>query len=157
MMREAAPHYEENMRNVRRIALGGALTNHQIAAMREPRVDGTVKFPTIEDAVRRGGFLAGRPEDLIEALTEVEKRDPASTSYLRYAWHPARGPARRARALSEGGDPAFRDTRTAAEAWYVWDQPRVTATRLSSPSMNFFITHRTFVDGGNSQLSALGS
>ena len=32
--------------------------------------------PTIEDAVKAGGFLAGRPEDIIEALKAVEKRYP---------------------------------------------------------------------------------
>src|SRR5215467_9078931 len=35
-----------------------------------------VKLPTIEDAVKAGGFLAGRPEDIIEALKAVEKRYP---------------------------------------------------------------------------------
>jgi alkanesulfonate monooxygenase SsuD/methylene tetrahydromethanopterin reductase-like flavin-dependent oxidoreductase (luciferase family) len=29
-----------------------------------------------EDAVKGGGFLAGRPEDIIEALKAVEKRYP---------------------------------------------------------------------------------
>jgi hypothetical protein len=48
----------------------------QIAAMRNPRLAGTVKLPTIEDAVKAGGFLAGRAEDIIEALKAVEKRHP---------------------------------------------------------------------------------
>jgi hypothetical protein len=51
-----------------------ALTDEQIAAMRDPRLAGTVKLPTIEDAVKAGGFLAGRPEDIIEQLKAVEKR-----------------------------------------------------------------------------------
>ena len=34
---------------------------------------------------------------------------------------------------------------------------RATATRPSSPSVNFLVTQRTFVDGGNSHVSALGS
>ena len=53
-----------------------ALTDEQIAAMRDPRLAGTVKLPKIEDAVNAGGFLAGRPEDIIEALKAVEKRYP---------------------------------------------------------------------------------
>jgi len=53
-----------------------ALTDEQIAAMRDPGLAGTVKLPTIEDAVKAGGFLAGRPEDIIEALKAVEKRYP---------------------------------------------------------------------------------
>ena len=53
-----------------------ALTDEQIAAMRDPRLVGTVKLPTIEDAVKAGGFLAGWPEDIIEQLKAVEKRYP---------------------------------------------------------------------------------
>jgi hypothetical protein len=34
------------------------------------------KSPTIEDAVKAGGSLAGRPEDVIEALKAVERRYP---------------------------------------------------------------------------------
>jgi hypothetical protein len=52
------------------------LTDEQIAMMRDPRLAGTVKLPTIEDAVKAGGFLAGRPEDIIEQLKAVEKRYP---------------------------------------------------------------------------------
>jgi len=44
--------------------------------MRDPRLVGTVKLPTIEDAGKAGGFLAGRPEDIIDALKAVEKRYP---------------------------------------------------------------------------------
>jgi hypothetical protein len=40
-----------------------ASTDEQIPAMRSPLLAGTVKLPTIEDAVKAGGFLAGRPED----------------------------------------------------------------------------------------------
>ena len=54
-----------------------ALTDEQIAAMRDPRLAGNVKLPTIEEAVKAGGFLAGRPEDIIEQLKAVEKRYPA--------------------------------------------------------------------------------
>jgi hypothetical protein len=58
-MREAAPDYEENMKMFGELRLVRALTDEQIAAMRDPRLAGTVKLPTIEDAVRAGGFLAG--------------------------------------------------------------------------------------------------
>jgi hypothetical protein len=53
-----------------------ALTDEQIAAMRDPRLAGTVKLPRIEDAVKAGGFLAGRPADIIEQLKAVERRYP---------------------------------------------------------------------------------
>src|SRR5881628_1327946 len=59
---EAAPHYEENMKMFGELRLVRALTDEQIAAMRDPRLAGTVKLPTIDDAVKAGGFLAGRPE-----------------------------------------------------------------------------------------------
>jgi hypothetical protein len=79
-IREAAPHYEENMKMFGELRLVRALTDEQIAAMRDPRLVGTVKLPTIEDAVKAGGFLAGRPEDIIEALKAVENAIPASTA-----------------------------------------------------------------------------
>jgi hypothetical protein len=53
-----------------------ALTDGQIVAMRDPRLAGTVKLPTIEDAVKAEGFLAGRPADIIEQLKAVEERYP---------------------------------------------------------------------------------
>jgi hypothetical protein len=53
-----------------------ALTDEQIAAMRDPRLAGTVKLPKIEDAVKAGGFLAGRTEDILKQLKAVEKRYP---------------------------------------------------------------------------------
>ncbi len=64
-----------------------ALTDEQIAAMRDPPLIGAVKLPTIEDAVKAGGFLAGRPEDIIEPLEAVEKRYPASIAS--FAPHPS--------------------------------------------------------------------
>ena len=76
-IREAAPHYEENMKMFGELRLVRALTDEQIAAMRDPALAGTVKLPTIEDAVKMGGFLAGRPEDIIEQLKAIEKRYPA--------------------------------------------------------------------------------
>jgi hypothetical protein len=78
----AAPHYEENMKMFGELRLVRALTDEQIAAMRDPRLAGTVKLPTIEDAVKAGGFLAGRRPDIIEQLKAVEKRYPASIASL---------------------------------------------------------------------------
>src|ERR1700747_1842456 len=62
-IREAAPHYEENMKMFGELRLVRALTDEQIAAMRDPRLAGTVKLPKIEDVVKGGGFLAGRPDE----------------------------------------------------------------------------------------------
>ena len=60
-MREAAPRHEGNTKMFGELPRVGALTDEQITAMRDPKLlDGTVKLPTIEDAVKAGGFLAGR-------------------------------------------------------------------------------------------------
>jgi hypothetical protein len=75
-IREAAPHYEGNMKMFGELRLVRALNDEQIEAMRNPALVGTVKLPTIEDAVAAGGFLAGRPEDIIEQLKAVETRYP---------------------------------------------------------------------------------
>jgi alkanesulfonate monooxygenase SsuD/methylene tetrahydromethanopterin reductase-like flavin-dependent oxidoreductase (luciferase family) len=75
-MREAAKHYEENMKMFGELRLVRALTDEQIAAMRDPKLAATAKLPRIEDAVRAGGFLAGTADDIIETLKAVEKRYP---------------------------------------------------------------------------------
>jgi alkanesulfonate monooxygenase SsuD/methylene tetrahydromethanopterin reductase-like flavin-dependent oxidoreductase (luciferase family) len=75
-MREAAKHYEENMKMFGELRLVRALTDEQIAAMRDPRLAATTKLPRIEDAVKAGGFLTGTPADVIEQLKAVEKRYP---------------------------------------------------------------------------------
>src|SRR5713101_2317775 len=76
-MREAAKHYEENMKMFGELRLVRALSDGQIAAMRDPKLAATAKLPRIEDAVKAGGFLAGTPDDIIETLKALEKRYPA--------------------------------------------------------------------------------
>jgi alkanesulfonate monooxygenase SsuD/methylene tetrahydromethanopterin reductase-like flavin-dependent oxidoreductase (luciferase family) len=75
-MREAAKHYEENMKMFGELRLVRALSDDQIAAMRDPGLAATTKLPRIEDAVKAGGFLTGTPDDIIEQLKAVEKRYP---------------------------------------------------------------------------------
>ncbi len=75
-MREAAKHYEENMKMFGELRLVRALSDEQIAAMRDPKLAATTKLPRIEDAVKAGGFLAGTPADIIETLKAIEKRYP---------------------------------------------------------------------------------
>src|ERR1700752_373705 len=67
-MSEAAKHYEENMKMFGELRLVRALTDEQIAAMRDPRLAATTKLPTIEDAVTAGGVLTGTAAALIEQL-----------------------------------------------------------------------------------------
>ena len=75
-MKAAAPYYEENMKMFGELRLVRALSEEQIAAMRDPKLAATTKLPRIEDAVAAGGFLAGTPADIIEHLKAVEKRYP---------------------------------------------------------------------------------
>src|SRR6185295_3266845 len=75
-IKEAAPHYEENMKMFGELRLVRALTDEQIEAMRHPARAGGVKLPRIEDAVKAGGFLAGTAADIIEHLKKVEQRYP---------------------------------------------------------------------------------
>ena len=75
-MREAGKYYEENMKMFGELRLVRALTDEQIAAMRDPRLAVNTKLPRIEDAVKAGGFLAGSPADIVEQLKTVEARYP---------------------------------------------------------------------------------
>ena len=75
-MRKAANYYEENMKMFGELRLVRAITDEQIAAMRDPRLVPSTKLPRIEDAVKAGGFLAGTPADIIADLKKVEQRYP---------------------------------------------------------------------------------
>ncbi len=75
-MKVAGKYYEENMKMFGELRLVRALTDEQIAAMRDPRLVPNTKLPRIEDAVKAGGFLAGTAADIIEQLKAVETRYP---------------------------------------------------------------------------------
>jgi alkanesulfonate monooxygenase SsuD/methylene tetrahydromethanopterin reductase-like flavin-dependent oxidoreductase (luciferase family) len=72
----ARVYYEENMKMFGELRLVRALTEEQIAAMRDPKLADSVKLPSIEDAVKAGGFLAGTPGQIIDELRRVEARFP---------------------------------------------------------------------------------
>src|SRR5262249_56159928 len=95
--RGGAKHYEENRKMFGELRLGGALTDEQIAAMRDPRLAATTKLPRVEDAVKAGGFLTGTPADIIEQLKGRRKtlsgRRPGGVRHA--AGDPPRGPAGR--------------------------------------------------------------
>ena len=76
-MKQAGKYYEENMKMFGELRLVRALSDAQIAAMRDPLLAATTKLPRIEDAVQAGGFLAGTPADIIAQLKAVEQRYPA--------------------------------------------------------------------------------
>jgi alkanesulfonate monooxygenase SsuD/methylene tetrahydromethanopterin reductase-like flavin-dependent oxidoreductase (luciferase family) len=75
-IRAAAPYYEENMKMFGELRLVRAITEEQIAAMRNPALVPGTKLPRIEDAVKAGGFLVGTPSDIIAELKAVEMRYP---------------------------------------------------------------------------------
>ena len=95
-----------------------ALSDEQMAAMRDPRLVGTGRLRMIEDAVKAGGFLAGQPEDIIEQLKAVEKRYPGLDRII--CATPLGTPLDVQLAdldrFAKEVIPAFRDTRTAAAA-----------------------------------------
>jgi hypothetical protein len=74
----------------------------------------SLKPPTIEDGVRAGGFLAGRPEDIIEALKAVEKRYPGLDRVI--CATPLDVQLADLDRFAKEVIPAFRDTGTAAAA-----------------------------------------
>jgi alkanesulfonate monooxygenase SsuD/methylene tetrahydromethanopterin reductase-like flavin-dependent oxidoreductase (luciferase family) len=75
-IREASKYYEENMKMFGELRLVQALTDEQIAAMRDPKLAVNTKLPRVEDAVKAGGFLTGTPADIIESLKKIEKVYP---------------------------------------------------------------------------------
>jgi alkanesulfonate monooxygenase SsuD/methylene tetrahydromethanopterin reductase-like flavin-dependent oxidoreductase (luciferase family) len=75
-IQDAGKYYEENMKMFGELRLVKALTDEQIAAMRDPKLAVNTKLPRIEDAVRAGGFLTGTPADIIESLKKVEAAYP---------------------------------------------------------------------------------
>ncbi len=75
-IREAGQYYEENMKMFGELRLVRALTDEQIAAMRDPELAVKTKLPRIEDAVKAGGFLTGTPADIIASLKKIEQAYP---------------------------------------------------------------------------------
>jgi alkanesulfonate monooxygenase SsuD/methylene tetrahydromethanopterin reductase-like flavin-dependent oxidoreductase (luciferase family) len=75
-IKRAAKYYEENMKMFGELRLVRALSDEQIAIMRDPAKAPTAKLPRIEEAVNSGGFLTGSSEEIIEHLKKLEKAYP---------------------------------------------------------------------------------
>ena len=75
-IREAGKYYEENMKMFGELRLVRALSDEQIAIMRDPKRAPHAKLPRIEDAIANGGVLCGSPEQVIEHLKSLERRYP---------------------------------------------------------------------------------
>ena len=116
-IREAAPHYEENMKMFGELR-GACLDRRADRGDARPAARRHRELPTIEDAVKAGGFLAGRPEDIVEQLKAVERRYPGLNRVI--CATPLGTPLNVQLAgldhFAKEVIPAFRDTRTAAAA-----------------------------------------
>ena len=75
-MKEAAGYFEENLKMFGPLRLVRTLSEEQIFAMSDPRLAPTADLPTIESAVKGGGFLCGPADDIIESLKAVEEKYP---------------------------------------------------------------------------------
>lgn len=75
-MQAVAKYYEENMKMFGELRLVRALTDDQIAAMRDPKLAKSVKLPSMEEAEASGGFLCGPASHIIESLKAIEKKYP---------------------------------------------------------------------------------
>ena len=75
-IKEAGKLYEENLKIFGPLRLVRALTDQQIEDMADPKKAPTAGLPTVEQAIRAGGFLCGTPEQIIEDLKAVEERYP---------------------------------------------------------------------------------
>jgi alkanesulfonate monooxygenase SsuD/methylene tetrahydromethanopterin reductase-like flavin-dependent oxidoreductase (luciferase family) len=72
----AGKYYEENMKMFGELRLVRALSDEQIAIMRDPTRAPSAKLPRIEDAINAGGVLCGTPLQIVEHLKHIEKRYP---------------------------------------------------------------------------------
>ena len=75
-MEEGRKLYQENLKMFGPLRLVRSLTDEQVEIMSDPKRAPTAGLPDIEGAVKGGGFLAGTPEDLVEALKTVEAAYP---------------------------------------------------------------------------------
>jgi alkanesulfonate monooxygenase SsuD/methylene tetrahydromethanopterin reductase-like flavin-dependent oxidoreductase (luciferase family) len=116
-MKVAGKYYEENMKMFGELRLVRALTDEQIAAMRDPALVPNTKLPRIEDAVKAGGFLAGTAADIVEQLKAVEARYPGleRVSCAMPLGTPLPMALEQLERFAKEVIPAFRTTRAAAD------------------------------------------
>jgi alkanesulfonate monooxygenase SsuD/methylene tetrahydromethanopterin reductase-like flavin-dependent oxidoreductase (luciferase family) len=75
-LKAAAEYYEENLKMFAPLRLVKALSDQQIEDMSNSDKAPTAGLPTIEDAERNGGFLAGPADLIIEKLKQLEQKYP---------------------------------------------------------------------------------
>ena len=75
-IKEAAKYYEENLKMFGPLRLVRSLSDQQIEDMSDPKKAPISDLPTLDAAVKAGGFLCGPPELIIEQLKGLEARYP---------------------------------------------------------------------------------
>ena len=73
-IKKAAGYYEENLKMFGPLRLVRALSDEQIELMADPNKAPTAGLPSLDDAVKAGGFLAGPADLIIEQLKGLEQR-----------------------------------------------------------------------------------
>jgi hypothetical protein len=76
VMKEAAGYFEENLKIFGPLRLVRSLTDRQIEDMADPKKAPQPGLPTIEGAVKGGGFLCGPADQIIEQLMKLEEAYP---------------------------------------------------------------------------------
>ena len=74
--REAQTLFEEYMKMFAPLGFVRGLSDDQLDAIGDPRRAAHAGIPTIEDAVRSGGWICGPPEHVVERLEEVQDTYP---------------------------------------------------------------------------------
>jgi hypothetical protein len=113
-MKAAGNYYEENMKMFGELRLVRALSDEQIAAMRDPRLAATSSCP--DRGCGEGRRLPGRhAADIIEQLKALEKRYPGLDRVsCGMALHAARRGTGATRPLRQGSDAGLKTVRAAA-------------------------------------------
>jgi alkanesulfonate monooxygenase SsuD/methylene tetrahydromethanopterin reductase-like flavin-dependent oxidoreductase (luciferase family) len=75
-MQAAAGYFEENLKIFGPLRLVRSLSDQQIEDMADPKKAPQAGLPSIEGAVKGGGFLCGPPEQIIEQLMKIEEAYP---------------------------------------------------------------------------------
>jgi alkanesulfonate monooxygenase SsuD/methylene tetrahydromethanopterin reductase-like flavin-dependent oxidoreductase (luciferase family) len=75
-IRETRSFFEENMKMFAPLGFVRGLTDDQLAALADPARAPYADLPTLEDAVKSGSWLVGRPEKIIEQMEEIEHHWP---------------------------------------------------------------------------------
>lgn len=73
---EATPYYEEDAKMFGPLGFAEGLTQEQLEGLENPTEELLRGLPTIESAVRRGEWIVGSPEEIIESLMQLQDTYP---------------------------------------------------------------------------------